>query len=78
VLLNFGTIQSVPVEKMNIVGHSIGHSKQKIYMYICLIQNGFQDRAVDVIAHIKEHQDALRRVARCIDVDGGIFKIVLY
>jgi hypothetical protein len=43
------------------------------------------DRAMDVIARIKEHLDALRRatyvltrVAKCIDVDGGIFENELY
>jgi hypothetical protein len=44
------------------------------------------DHIVDVIARIKEYQDALKqathhvltRVAKCIDVDGGIFKNVLY
>jgi len=36
---------------------------------------------LDVIACIKERQDALRRttrVAKCIDVDGGIFEHLLY
>jgi hypothetical protein len=41
---------------------------------------------MDVIASIKERQDALRpatrpvltRVAKCIDNDGGIFENVLY
>jgi hypothetical protein len=41
---------------------------------------------MDVIAHIKERQDALRRATRhvliravkCIDVDGAIFENVLY
>jgi hypothetical protein len=41
---------------------------------------------MDVIAHIKERQDALQqamchvitRVAKCIDVDSGIFENVLY
>jgi len=41
---------------------------------------------LDVIASIKERQDALRRttrhvftrVAKCIDVDGGIFEHLLY
>jgi hypothetical protein len=41
---------------------------------------------MDVIACIKEHQDALRRatchvltlVSKCIDVDGGILKKVLH
>jgi hypothetical protein len=55
-------------------------------MYMCLIPNGFRDRAMDVITRIKERQDALRqatchvlpRVAKCIDVDGGIFENVSY
>jgi hypothetical protein len=41
---------------------------------------------MDVITRIKERQDALRggtrhvftRAAKCIDVDGGIFKIFLF
>jgi hypothetical protein len=41
---------------------------------------------MNVIAHIKERQDALRRatlhvltrVAKCIDVDGEIFENVLH
>jgi hypothetical protein len=41
---------------------------------------------MDVIARIKERQDALRRatphvltrVAKCIDVDGGIFENISY
>jgi hypothetical protein len=44
------------------------------------------DHITDVIARIKERQDALRRatcrvltrVAKCIDVDGGIYENVLY
>jgi hypothetical protein len=53
---------------------------------MCSIPNGFRDRAAVVIAGIMERQDALRRatrnvltrVAKCIDVDGGIFENVLY
>jgi hypothetical protein len=52
-----------------------------VYMYP--IAKGFRDRAMDVIARIKERQDALRRatrhvltrVAKCIDVDCGISKM---
>jgi hypothetical protein len=59
---------------------------KKMYMYICPIPNGFRDRAMHVIARIKERQDALRRatrriltrVAKCIDVDDGISENVLY
>jgi hypothetical protein len=43
------------------------------------------DRMMDAIARIKERQDELRRatrhvhtlVAKCIDVDGGIFENLL-
>jgi hypothetical protein len=55
-------------------------------MYMCPIPNDFRDRAMDIIARIKEGQDALRRatryvltrVAKCTDVDGVIFETVLY
>jgi hypothetical protein len=53
---------------------------------MCPIPNGFRDRAMDVIARIKERQDALRRatryvltrVAKFIEVDGGILENVLH
>jgi hypothetical protein len=39
-------IQNVPGGKVNILGGpSIGHSKQKLYMNMCPIPNGFQDTA---------------------------------
>jgi hypothetical protein len=39
-------IQSVPRGKVNILGgHSMCHSKQKLYMYMCPILNGFRYRA---------------------------------
>jgi hypothetical protein len=55
-------------------------------VYTCPIPNGFRDRATDIIARIKEFQDALRRathhvltgVAKCINVDGVIFENVLH
>jgi hypothetical protein len=41
------TIQGVPGGKVNIIGgHTVCHFKQKVYMYMCSIPNGFQDRAV--------------------------------
>jgi hypothetical protein len=54
-----------------------------MYTYMCPIPNGFRGRAMDVIACIKERQDALRRatrhvltrVAEFIEVDGGIFEM---
>jgi hypothetical protein len=40
-------IQSVPGGKVNILGgHTIGHSKKKIYMNMCPIPNSFRDRAI--------------------------------
>jgi hypothetical protein len=82
-------IQGVPGGKVNILGgRSIGHSKQKLYMCMCSIPNGFREELFHctiVIARMKERQDALRRATRhvftrlanCIDVDGGIFENVL-
>jgi hypothetical protein len=29
-------------------GHSYGHSKQNLYMYICPLPNGFRERAVSL------------------------------
>jgi hypothetical protein len=29
-------------------GHSIGHSKQEMYVHTCPIPNGFQDRAISL------------------------------
>jgi hypothetical protein len=42
-------MQSVPGGMVNILGrHSVGHSKQKLYMYMCPIPNGFRDRAISL------------------------------
>jgi hypothetical protein len=42
-------IQNVPIEKANILaGHNVGYSKQKLYMYMCPIPNGFRDRAISL------------------------------
>jgi hypothetical protein len=42
--------QSVPGGKDNILrGHSIGYSKQKRYMNMCPIPNGFRDTAILVV-----------------------------
>jgi hypothetical protein len=76
-----------PEGKLSIVrGHSIGQSKQKekLYIYMYPIPNGFQDETMDVITRIKERQDALKRATRHVtritksfDVDSGIFENVL-
>jgi hypothetical protein len=58
-------------------------------MYMCSIPNGFRDRAVSLYSavlysvqcctvHCPDEQHVLTRVAKCIDVDGGIFENVLY
>ena len=40
-------IQGVPGGNDNILGgHIIGHSKQKVYTYMCLTPNGFKDRPI--------------------------------
>jgi hypothetical protein len=42
-------IQDVPGGKVNILGgHSIGHSKKKVWMYMCPIPNDFKDRAISL------------------------------
>ena len=45
--------QGVPGGKVNIQGgHSIGHYKQKVYMYMCPIQNGFRDRDISLYSSL--------------------------
>jgi metal-responsive CopG/Arc/MetJ family transcriptional regulator len=60
--------------------------RSKVYRINVDTQDELLDHMMDVIAHIQERQDALRRatrhvltrVAKCIDVDGGIFENVSY
>jgi hypothetical protein len=55
---------------------------KKMHMRMRPIPNGFRDTAMNVIALIMEHQNALRRAtrhvltsaAKCIGVEGGIFE----
>jgi TATA-box binding protein (TBP) (component of TFIID and TFIIIB) len=58
-------IQSVLGGKVNILGgHSIGHSKQTVYMYMCPIPNGFRDRAISLhIFKIVNKKQILRTVS---------------
>jgi hypothetical protein len=45
----FNYIQGVPGGKVNTLrGHSIGHSKHELYMYVCPIPNCFRDRAISL------------------------------
>jgi hypothetical protein len=37
------------IYKVNVLGgHSIGHSKKNLYMYVCPIPNGFWDRDISL------------------------------
>jgi hypothetical protein len=40
---------TLAVQNVSILGgHSIGHSKQKLYMYMYSTSNGFRDRAISL------------------------------
>jgi hypothetical protein len=84
VCLIISIIQTIPGGKINILGsYSIIHSKQK-----CVHVHGSSSGQFLRYSYfnVQGHQDALRRatchvlarVAKCIDVDGGIFKNALY
>jgi hypothetical protein len=48
-------VQSAPGGKVSILGgQSINHCKQKkkVYMYMCPIPNGFQDRAISLYSKL--------------------------
>jgi hypothetical protein len=45
-------------------------------MYMCPIPNGFRDGAISLYRRATRH--VLTQVAKCIDVDGGIFENELY
>jgi hypothetical protein len=46
-----------------------------VYMHVCPFPNGFRDRAISLYS--RATRLVLTRVAKCIDVDGGIFENVL-
>jgi hypothetical protein len=60
--------------------------KSEVYRRKVDTRDKLLDLIMDVIAHLKEHRDALRQVtchvltqvAECIDVDSGIIKKILY
>jgi hypothetical protein len=58
-------IQNVPEGKVSILGgHSIGHSKQKLYMCMCPIPNSFQDGVVSLYSSkIVDKEEILRTVS---------------
>jgi hypothetical protein len=80
-------IQNVPGGKVSILGgHSIGHSKQIMYMFMYPIPTVSEIELFHITACITERQDSFRqatrrvltRIAKCTDVDGGIFENILY
>jgi hypothetical protein len=48
---------------------------KKVYTYMCPVPNGYRDRAISLYRRATRH--VLTRVAKCIDLDGGIFENVL-
>jgi hypothetical protein len=50
--------------------------RKEVYMYMCPIPNGFRNKSISLYRQATRH--VLTRVAKCIDVDGGIFENVLY
>jgi hypothetical protein len=76
--------QSVPGGSANILGgHNIGHSKQKVSMYMFPIPDGFRGRAISLYNTLYTVQTSNTLCphtgcTKCIDVDVGIFENVLY
>jgi hypothetical protein len=75
----------VPGGKVDIlVGHSFGHSKQKkcIVCTCVLFRTVSETELFHCTVHCTLYSRATRhvltRVAKCIDIDGGIFETVLY
>jgi hypothetical protein len=60
-----GYIQNVAGGIVSILGgHSVGHSKQKVYVYMCPIPNGFRDRAISLYtSQIVDKKEMLRTVS---------------
>jgi hypothetical protein len=51
--ISLDSIRDVPGGKVNTLGgHNIGHSKQKVYMYMNPIPNGFRDRAISLYSSV--------------------------
>jgi hypothetical protein len=53
---------------------------KKVYMYMFPIPNGFRDRAISLYSTLyrRATRHVLTRVAKCIDVAGGIFENALH
>jgi hypothetical protein len=63
--VTYVVIQNVPGVKVNMLGgHSIGYSKQTVYMHMCPIPNGFRDKAISLcIFKIVNKKEILRTVS---------------
>jgi hypothetical protein len=53
---------------------------KNMYMFMCPIPNFFRDRAISLYSTLyrRATRHVLTRVAKCIDVDRGVFKNILY
>jgi hypothetical protein len=57
-------IKNVPGGKVNILGgHTMGHSEQKLYMYMCPIPKGFRDRSMSLYSSKIVMEEILRTVS---------------
>jgi hypothetical protein len=79
----FRDIENVPGERVNTLGgHSIDYSKQKVYMYTCVLFLVSEIELFHCTVHCTLYRRATRHVltlvARYIDVDGGILDNVLH
>jgi hypothetical protein len=49
-------------------GHNIGHSKQKVYTYICPILNSFQDTAISLYSSTTVDKKEILRTVSYTDI----------
>jgi hypothetical protein len=73
---SIGTLQGVPGGSFNILGgDNIGRVKQKsLYVHVCYSERFPRQSYISLYKRATRH--VLTRVAKCIDVDGGIFENV--
>jgi hypothetical protein len=77
-------IQGVLGGKVNILeSHSIGRTKQKTCICTCVLVRTVSEIelfhcSVHCTLYRRATRHVLTRMAKCIDVDGGIFENVLY
>jgi hypothetical protein len=74
-LLVYRTIQSVQIGKVNILGgHSVGYCIQKISR----VHLSHSERLLHCALYRRSTLYVLARLAKCSDINGGIFENVLY